>query len=727
MNKWSRPFEWNRASAEPAGSGPATFAHHYFAFLSYSHRDTADADWLHGELERFRIPSSLAGKLTGNGVIPKQLTPIFRDRHELAAGHDLSADIRLALAASRCLIVLCSPAAAQSQWTNAEIGLFKREHPDGCIIAAIVAGEPFASEIPGRSSEECFPPSLRRKYDRRGRPTDKRAEPLAADLRPNADGRRLGLLKIVAGILGLGLDDLVQREHLRRQRRLALISAGSIAGMVIASGLALTAIEARNSARDQRRQAESLVGFMLGDLKDKLEPLGRLDVLDSVAAKALAYYRSQDPSTLSDESLAQRSRALTLMGQVASTRGDLDSAIGFYRAAFAGSAEALRRSPDDPQRLFDHAQNVFYMGDIAHTRGNLSQSVAAMREYKRLATRLVATDPSNPKWQMEGIYADTNLGIMLYEEGRYASAAAVFSNALSDRETLVSQYPANEQFRNALVEILAWLGDARENQGRIQDGLAQRERQIALLQPILANPTSSADYKRQAVVAYRSAGRLQGTLGNVQQGIERLRTSIAIGDRLIASDSDNSAWAAATNWAKFDLARLELATGSLDEAAALIQSACDSTDRLIARDPTAVTWRYGLRIECLEASARLALERGSAAEAKGYGDQMLDTANAESAHSKSPDSRLDVVKALLVQAVVDRTGGDRVEAARALAGAGRSWPRGDNEKPGALADKVLILTGLGKVSDADSIARQLDSMGYKEPLYLHDRALFSND
>jgi len=40
----------------------------YYAFLSYSHRDKELADWLHRELEKFRVPSSLAGKLTANGV-----------------------------------------------------------------------------------------------------------------------------------------------------------------------------------------------------------------------------------------------------------------------------------------------------------------------------------------------------------------------------------------------------------------------------------------------------------------------------------------------------------------------------------------------------------------------------------------------------------------------------------------------------------------------------------
>jgi len=163
----------------------------YYAFLSYSHKDEEVADWLHSELEQFRVPHALAGKLTEHGVIPKRLTPIFRDRHELAAADDLGEEIREALECSQFLIVLCSPDAAKSHWTNAEIEAFKKCRPDGCVLAAIASGEPFASDVSGREDEECFPPALRQKFDRRGRPTGKRAEPLAADFRGGDEGRVL--------------------------------------------------------------------------------------------------------------------------------------------------------------------------------------------------------------------------------------------------------------------------------------------------------------------------------------------------------------------------------------------------------------------------------------------------------------------------------------------------------------------------------------------------------
>src|SRR5437868_7304878 len=219
------------SEAEAAARSVPRLRTRYYAFLSYSHKDKELADWLHRELERFRVPSARAGKLTANGVVPRGLTPIFRDEQDLSSGGDLAEEIKAALAASQFLVVLCSPTAAKSRWTNQEIESFKRTRPEGCVLAAVVAGEPFASDMPGHEDEECFPPALRYKYDRRGHQTAKRAEPLAADFRESAGGQRLAFLKLVAGMLGVGLDELVKREATRRHRQLAWLAAASLAGM----------------------------------------------------------------------------------------------------------------------------------------------------------------------------------------------------------------------------------------------------------------------------------------------------------------------------------------------------------------------------------------------------------------------------------------------------------------------------------------------------------------
>jgi MTH538 TIR-like domain (DUF1863) len=87
----------------------------YRAFLSYSHRDSRWAGWLHRSIESYRPPRNLVGMESAHGVIPKRLSPVFRDREELASATDLGTVINEALSESACQIVICSPQAAKSK------------------------------------------------------------------------------------------------------------------------------------------------------------------------------------------------------------------------------------------------------------------------------------------------------------------------------------------------------------------------------------------------------------------------------------------------------------------------------------------------------------------------------------------------------------------------------------------------------------------------------------
>ena len=143
--------------AEARASAPPT---RYRAFISYSHADGRLAAGLHRKLESWKLADC------------SHLAPIFIDRAELAAGPDLSASVREALADSAALIVIASPAARASHWVAQEIALFRAAHPGRPVLAALIAGEP----------GEAFPEAL---LQHQGTAI----EPLAADLRARRAGR----------------------------------------------------------------------------------------------------------------------------------------------------------------------------------------------------------------------------------------------------------------------------------------------------------------------------------------------------------------------------------------------------------------------------------------------------------------------------------------------------------------------------------------------------------
>ena len=142
-------------------------------------------------------------------------------------------------------------------------------------------------------------------------------------------------------------------------------------------------------------------------------------------------------------------RAATSTARCAATRGD-----GRHRGDGAPS-------PDNPQRLFDHAQNVFWVGDIARQRGQMARAETALREYKRLADRMVAIDPDNLKWRMETQYAAANLGIALFEQRRFPEASRQFQEALNTIEQLAAAEPRQQRLSEVRRRIARLAGGFR--------------------------------------------------------------------------------------------------------------------------------------------------------------------------------------------------------------------------------------------------------------------------
>ncbi|HEY1076569.1 MAG TPA: TIR domain-containing protein, partial [Fontimonas sp.] len=322
----------------------------YWAFISYSHQDRAWGDWLHKTLETYRVPSRLAGRPSRDGVIPRRVYPVFRDRDELPSSANLGDALNESLRDSRYQIVICSPRAAASKWVNEEIKYFKSLGREDRVLCLIVDGEPNVFDLPGRDIEECFAPALRYRVDRNGQITDQIAEPIAADARDHADGKRGAKLKLLSGLLGVGYDELVQRERQRQfwqrvqQAALATIVVGLFAG-----GWQWFA--------NQRAAREHEI------VVEKLTESGRLELLAGHHARAAvllneAYSRGNDSTPLRFM-LAQAMKPVEALTDVRVKHGG----VAVYKSAF---------SPDGTQFVLhvltqgtDHQRAVARIYDAA--------------------------------------------------------------------------------------------------------------------------------------------------------------------------------------------------------------------------------------------------------------------------------------------------------------------------------------------------------------------------
>jgi len=687
----------------------------YWAFISYSHSDTRAAAALQRALETYRLPNRLVGMNTPAGEVPAFVKPVFRDRDEMQAGADLKATVREALEQSRWLIVVCSPEAARSPWVTREIIEFKKLHGEARVLAVIAAGEPFASRMPGREAEECFPEALRYALTPEGMPQGEELEPVAADLRAQGDGEHLATLKLVAGMVGVGVDELVRRDAQRRARRMAAIAAASAAGMVVMAVLTVMAVQARNEAQSQRAQAEDLIEFMLGDLRKKLDPVGRLDVLDSVGEKALGYYAKQDANRLDANALGHRSRAMHLIGEMRDKRGQLGEALAAFQSAADTTAQLLSRAPGDGQRIFDHAQSVYWVGYIAWRRGQAQAAEVAFRKYLELAQQLVSIDPNNADWDAEVAFAHSNLGTVLLGTSRPADALNEYA-AAGERLSRLSTRRPERAFD--LAHNFGWIAKAHEALGGYKAAIEAQRNKTELFRR-MPDAERNQQVQRGLQNGAFELASLELTTGNPKTAEAYAREAMQRAESLVATDPNNRFWRAQLANSQWMLGEVASALGNRDEARRHAQQALDGTDKLIAVDASIAKLRVNQKGRALQLAAHLAPAEkrdGLAAEIGSYLSNIRDYI----AEGKTLDDEQGVIVAQ-----TELVGGDLLAAGQRREPAANHW-RAAAERAQQYADRgnlpALVLLAharlrLGSVEQAKVIAKRVESTSYRHPAY----------
>lgn len=561
----------------------------------------------------------------------RSLHPIFKDREEEAAGASIGAAIEAALSQSEFLIVLCSPRSAQSKWVNREVAWFKTHRDPKKILTLIVGGEPGASAISGRETEECFPKALLFKVAPDDlQPTDEAEDaPLAADARESGDGRRGAKLKLAAALLGVGLDELVKRDDRRRSARRRAAMSAMAASIAVLAGITFYAIVQRNEAvaaqakaeaaekdaKFQADKAQDLVEFMLTDLRERLNAVGRLDILETVAARLLESYAKDDLAKLDANALGRRARVLLLLGEVDNTRGNLDAALARYKEASATTEELLRRNPESAQQIFDHAQSAYWVGYIAWQRGDAVLAKKQFTQYYELAQRLIAIDPDKDEWRMEVGYAVNNLGVLAMDQGEAAGAEIAFRQYLEVTSRLATANTRDVQRQIEVGQAYAWLADSLLRQSKIYQALEQRRAEIDVYEEALLTQKGSMALGERLAVAQYSVALLELSAGNPQHALTFASAGANLAEELLALEPSSAQLADRTAFAHAVLGEAQMHVGAIADARRSLARSLALSDSLVEREASVSEWKFITTMDAKLLDARLEAAAGEASRA----------------------------------------------------------------------------------------------------------------
>ncbi|HEX6098542.1 MAG TPA: serine/threonine-protein kinase [Thermoanaerobaculia bacterium] len=434
-------------------------------------------------------------------------------------------------------------------------------HPEGSSVREVMLRVARGETEPVRGAPADITQLIARlkSFAAADRPT---AVETAERLRELADKpRRIAQRSLAAAIALLAvLGAWRYTVDLRRERAAALAARAS-------------AMRARADAEHRRDQAERLIEFMIGDLRRKLEPVGRLDILDDVANRTLAYVDGLDPTTLTGSELARNAKAVNQLGEVRVGQGRSPEALALFRRSLALTNEGLKREPRNPEVLLVHGETQFWLGNAMRLQAKYDQALQHMLAYMRDGDALAAIDPKNDKYQLERAYGHSGVGVILEALGRPREATGHYEISLQVKQLIAARNPGDLAAQAEVARAFNKVGVNLFNQGDLRGSVGYLAREAALYEDLLARDRKQTQWKQRLAMSLGLRARSLEMMGEIE-GPLRLRLGELDHERELSElDPANVEWQRAAAATQGSLGVLEAARGDAAAAARLMERA----------------------------------------------------------------------------------------------------------------------------------------------------------
>jgi eukaryotic-like serine/threonine-protein kinase len=512
-------------------------------------------------------------------------------------------------------------------------------------------------------------------------------------------------------------------RHARLGQKLRVLAVSLIASLgVLAILAAAVAIHARQDAERRRAGAEGLVDFMLGDLSERLKPLGRIDLLDSVSTEALRYL-ADAPETVDRDASLHQAKALMQIGDIRLSRADREQALSAFSQAMAVLKRLHKDHPGDADVLAELGKANYWMGQIYFRKHDMEATGRAWEGYRQAAEERAVIEPANPDAWIELSYAYNNVGTVAAAAGKTDDAIADFRRSIELKRKVLAQQPTNDTVTAELADSLSWVGSSLEHSGKLAEAAEYYKQEFdTLTHARIADPTAALWQVRESYADIHIA-HLALLRGDVATASVHYDAAQKILLDVVQKQPDNRTWQHNLAELKIEIGGLQIATGQPIQAKAILTDAIAEMESLLAKDASVAAWHGHLALGYRYlALADLAAGQMDAARAD-VEKSVAIFVGLKPPLDRDPVNRALLAGSLLVRGDIERAAGQGDAAVRtsekALDLIQDVAP--DSHDPRILAPWVSALVSLRRQDQAVPYISRLDATGYRNPI---DRSSF---
>lgn len=533
------------------------------------------------------------------------------------------------------------------------------------------------------------------------------ARAVADDLQRYLDGE-------VVEAYAAGLAYRLTRFALRNRPLVALAGGALVALLAASVAVAVFAVRAdlaRDEAEVRQGQAEELIGFMVGDLREKLAKVGRLEILEDVGTRAMTYFEQVPEDALSTEEKSRRAQALRQIGQIRRTEGDLDGADDAFRRSLELTQALAAAAPEDGRFHVELCAALFWVGMVQYEEGHFSEALPYMQRYLEIAEAWVEKDPSDQTWRLEFAQATSNVGSIVERMGDADASLAAYEKRLLIVTSLLEEDPGNVAWRMDLSLTHNNVGYALECLGRLEEAERQYRLDLDIKASLLAEDPSNALWAQRLATSHFYLGDNLLQRGLLEEAEREYGAQLRLAADLVARDPRNGAWQRELAVAQHSLGTALAWQGRFDAAKDHFQQAVATLEALAADESPQREWMLQLAVAELKLSEALQ-ELGASGEAERRAESALAMLG-----GLDPPEPERVAEAYLTLGTMRQADGDVAEARE-------SWSRAAalieplalaQGRPRQLGIWARALLRLGRSDEAAGPLLRLDSYGYRHP------------